>query len=636
MIPRRDFLNASLLGMETVLCADISPLALLQGAQASEDLLPASDLGDEWYGYGGVGDYRHSHGNTPEVVFRAHSIRDGRAELERHAIDTGEIYDLVIVGGGMAGLGAALEFVENRKSGEKALLLENHPVFGGESKRNEFLVDGVRLIAPQGANGFSVPERAEKSFAAGDAYYYAKLNIPRAFHYPPASRSIQDIRFGQDDYGFLYWLENDIDIGYFFDQTPHDSAAVWVKNPWQNNLEDTPLPQKLREAALRWRNWTTRPQAPANLAQWLDSMTYRQFVVDVMGLDAGVLQFADPILASAAGGGSDVLSAYSAYAIGMPGVNTFYEDGFALGERHSFPGGNDGFARCFMKAILPNALSGGDSFEEIITASVRFSELDKKDNPVRLRLSATVTNVQHEGAPENAEYVTITYVKDRRLFKIRARAVVMATGGWINKYIIKDLPASHHAAYSHFIHTPMLVANVAVRHWQFLEKLGISGFRWTGDLGFAALVKRPMYVGDYRPPFRPDAPAVLSFYIPFYYPGHSAREQSLMGRTELLSTSFSTYEKKIRRLMTKLFAAHGFDDQRDIAGIILNRWGHAYVLPEPGFYTGRDDIPAPPDIIRKRHGRIAIGHSELRGNQHWGPAAAEGARACRLLRAQVL
>ena len=66
---------------------------------------------------------------------------------------------------------------------------------------------------------------------------------------------------------------------------------------------------------------------------------------------------------------------------------------------------------------------------------------------------------------------------------------------------------------------------------------------------------------------------------------------------------------------------------KDIAGIILNRWGHAYVNPGPGFIIGTNGNPAPPDVIREPIGRIAIGHSELRGHQYWSGAAAEGRRA---------
>ncbi|MEQ8264109.1 hypothetical protein [Pseudohaliea sp.] len=81
--------------------------------------------------------------------------------------------------------------------------------------------------------------------------------------------------------------------------------------------------------------------------------------------------------------------------------------------------------------------------------------------------------------------------------------------------------------------------------------------------------------------------------------------------------------------MTELFGQFGFDAGRDIAGVILNRWGHAYVVPEPGFFFGVDGEPAARDVVSEPTGRIAYGHSEMRGNQHWGSAAMEGKRAMR-------
>jgi len=32
--------------------------------------------------------------------------------------------------------------------------------------------------------------------------------------------------------------------------------------------------------------------------------------------------------------------------------------------------------------------------------------------------------------------------------------------------------------------------------------------------------------------------------------------------------------------MVKMFSAGGFDPKRDVAGIVLNRWGHAYITPD--------------------------------------------------------
>ena len=69
------------------------------------------------------------------------------------------------------------------------------------------------------------------------------------------------------------------------------------------------------------------------------------------------------------------------------------------------------------------------------------------------------------------------------------------------------------------------------------------------------------------------------------------------------------------------------DIDRDIAGITVNRQGHAYVVTPPGFFFGKDGKPAPSEVIRKPHGRIAFAHAELLGYQMWEGAAHEGERA---------
>jgi len=46
----------------------------------------------------------------------------------------------------------------------------------------------------------------------------------------------------------------------------------------------------------------------------------------------------------------------------------------------------------------------------------------------------------------------------------------------------------------------------------------------------------------------------------------------------------------------------------------LNRWGHACVNPQPGFFFGINDKPAPRVILRNQpHGRIAFANTDLAG-----------------------
>ncbi len=618
-ISRRDFVNGSLAGLGG---------ALLANPVAFGSTVPLTDPASDWYGYGGVGDYRLSHGNTPELVSVAHQIRNGRFNERPTDVASSEEYDLVIVGCGMAGFGAALEHFRHRRPGQRCLILDNHPMFGGEAKENEFNVNGTTLLAPQGANGFFIPEPvSDYTTARGDARYYSQLGIPRELPYAPLPETQAPINFCNDNFGYLVrGMQDKISIGHYMPRRTAEENP-WAVDMWAQELRNTPLPEKSRSALLDWyrRGNTQHFASDEQTRKFLDTMSYKTFLEKVLKMPAQCSAAADLFLASAAGLGSDAISAYAAYQLPMPGLSDVLPESQ---RRHSFPGGNSGYARYFLKTLIPDAIEGDNTFGNIITGRINLSALDRPGQALRMRLNSTAFSVQHSSKQQDA--VDILYRKDGQSHAIKAKAVVMATGGWINRYVVKDMPEPYSAAYSTFQHAPFLVANVALTNWRFMEKLGISGAIWDreeGDFGYTCNLRRPMHVGRHKPTLHPDQPAVLTFYTPFYYPGLSVRQQTLRGRMELFNTSYPDYERQIMAQMLKLFGGAGFKPQRDVAGIVLNRWGHAYSVPYPGFYGGSSDAPAPRDIIRQNYGRIAFAHSELDGVQHWGPAADEGRRA---------
>jgi spermidine dehydrogenase len=109
------------------------------------------------------------------------------------------------------------------------------------------------------------------------------------------------------------------------------------------------------------------------------------------------------------------------------------------------------------------------------------------------------------------------------------------------------------------------------------------------------------------------------------HPELEAAAQGMAGRVQLLSTPYSDFERSLREQLAEMFGSHGFDARRDIAGIVLNRWGHAYLAPGPGFFFGGSG-PAPHEVIRAPHGRIIFAHSELQGNMNMAHAMLEGKR----------
>ena len=130
---------------------------------------------------------------------------------------------------------------------------------------------------------------------------------------------------------------------------------------------------------------------------------------------------------------------------------------------------------------------------------------------------------------------------------------------------------------------------------------------------------------------------MLTFFVDFAKPGLPAEEQGSKGRHELLSTTYAEYERQIREQMTDMFGSSGFDAKRDIAGIVLNRFGHAFINPQPGFFFGLNGAPAPRDVMRAApFGRIAFSHSDLAGAMDHRNAFLESNRAVGQLLDQVL
>ncbi len=148
-ITRRDFLN----GVAVTAGAAMMPWQLLAAADTDfENTDPEKSL--NYYPPALTG-LRGSHVGSFEA---AHSLRDGTFwDAAGTPQDTGEAYDLIIVGGGISGLAAAHFYRKRAGANARILILENHDDFGGHAKRNEFravsvgsVLEGSQYCAPEG------------------------------------------------------------------------------------------------------------------------------------------------------------------------------------------------------------------------------------------------------------------------------------------------------------------------------------------------------------------------------------------------------------------------------------------------------------------------------------------------------
>ncbi len=628
---RRDFVGGTLLGSGAALFGMAAP-ALVRKAQAQTVPSPMTGLGPDWTGPGGIGDYARSNGNTHEVVNAAHAgVRNQQWDaMLRTAQDTGEHPDVLIIGCGIAGLSAAWAYRKERPSAS-VLMLDQHPIFGGEAKQNEFMVDGHHLTAPQGATGIVVP--FSKAKEAGMWSHFSKdLGFPDEFQYQKPTGLTKPILVPEDAWTPMHIGWQRSDTGFYFE------GKGWVKNPWRDGFRHAPISDAAKKALVDLDLYRTPPQRD-DWESWLDSMTYQQFLKDVVGIDDAVMpevvRYLNPMTAAMGCGlGADVISAYSAYNFLQPGVVGYYRyqnggadptDSVYLA---SFPGGHAGTARHFLKKIMPAALLGEYKMADILNSPVQWDQLDRSQEQVRMRLSSTVVSVIHEGSPETAKNVVVTYLRGGKLFKVRAKAAILCGQQHANRHICRDISPDIREAMGAFHHAPILTVNLALRNWKFLEALGIASARWFEGIGWWASLRRNLEIpSQVTQPLDPSKPTVLTMYNPFPLPGVPFPQQCTAARMQMFAMSYAQIDSAVREQFTKMFGDQGFDAQRDIAGLITNRWGHAYVVDPPGFFFGKDGKPAPKEVLRKRFGRLSFGHSELSGAQMWETAAGEGERA---------
>jgi len=168
-ITRRDFLNGIAVTAGAASIPAIIPPEMW--AAAAPDLEAQNVAGYYPPAKSGL---RGSHAGSFETM---HKLRDGAFwDDAPKPVDTGEFYDLVVVGGGISGLAAAHFF--RKVAGDKAriLILENHDDFGGHAKRNEFQANGRTLLGFGGT--FSIESPAPYSPVAKGLIEELGIDVP--------------------------------------------------------------------------------------------------------------------------------------------------------------------------------------------------------------------------------------------------------------------------------------------------------------------------------------------------------------------------------------------------------------------------------------------------------------------------
>lgn len=570
-------------------------------------------------------------GSHPGSFQTAHQIRDAGQWTEALGEDRGERYDLIVVGAGISGLSAAYSFRKNNPNA-RILVLDNHDDIGGHAKRNEFQVGDRKLIGYGGTQTMSTD-------------------------YPPEALSLFsevgiDMRRFRKYWKFERDVTRELQPGVFFDRETFGADKTI------RGLSDNPSPEMWRDAPIADQAKTDLARLYSGREDFLAGMTFeekrdylrqtsfKQFLIDKVKAHPDVVKYFDASPCELNGLGSDVTSAWIVIAQGtwLPTYPAFLCPLFNLSDAMHlgmtpvdgygyichFPDGNASVARSLARGLIPDALPGS-TMEDLVTSRLNYAKLDDPASNVRIRLNSTVARVQHLGDPATSRQVIVTYVMGNKPYLVTADHVILACYNMIIPRLMPELPEKQKEALLYQVKVPLVYINVAIRNSQALQKLGLNQIYCPGSLFYSICLDFAVSIGDYQTPMNPDEPCIL--HIVAHIPTDrslSPRDQRRAARMFLYQTPFETFEQKIRDQLDRALGPGGFDSERDIVAITVNRWPHGYAdnlsgMDDPKWGPGQ----APNEIGRERFGRVSIANSDAAASAETGSAAMMGIRAAK-------
>lgn len=324
------------------------------------------------------------------------------------------------------------------------------------------------------------------------------------------------------------------------------------------------------------------------------------------------------------------LSTTEAMSAWLPGAHLlgdYAERGAGLVESEvvaMFPDGNASIARLLVRSLIPAVAPVGKA-RDIAILQFDYSQLDRSEAPVRLRLESTAVHVENEDG-----HVAVTYVRDGKSSRVRAKHCVLACYHAIIPYLCPEVPEEQKEAQRYQVKHPMLVTNVLLRSSEAFEKLGITGAYCPGRLHAKTWLIKGVNTAGYDQGRDVEGAVPVMFWGMVAPPRNDVpiHDQLREARQVLLEMKFEDFEREVRTVLDGMLGPTGFDVAEDILAITVNRWPHGYSygyldLWDPEWKDGQ----APHEIARQPIGNITIANSDAAASAYTQTAIEEAMRA---------
>ena len=527
-----------------------------------------------------------------------------------------EKYDLVIVGAGISGLSSAYHYKKTHPEA-KILLIDNHDDFGGHDKRNEFEVNGETRIGYGGTEAIDTPS----SYSQEAKSLIKEIGI--------------DVEKFYEAYDQSLYSSLGLGKGILFDSNSFSEERLvtgYNKVPWKEFAEKTPMTQKAKDDLVRI--WTEKKDYLPILSdeekyELLKDLSYYDFLKDYVKVDQQILEIFRRWGMSFWCVGIDEVpcTLIQNYDGGMPGLDyTLKRSGYRGDEPYifHFPDGNASVARLLVRALIPGSVPGS-SMEDVVLAKVNYSLLDG-DSTTKIRLNSTVVDVSHTN---NSSAVDITYVRKHDVHTIRADKCILACYNSAIPYLCSELPKKQVDGLKYNVKIPLTYTKVMIPSWKVFADLGLDFVYYTDAFYKQVELAYPVSIGDYKFNKSPDESMVLHMCHSHHSKDIKGPDQWREGRRRLLSTPFSVYEGHVKDQLDSALGGGGFDSDRDISAITVNRWPHGYsysndLIWEPDW---ENEESKPWVIGRQQYGRISIANSDAGASADTNSAITHGIRA---------